>query len=155
MHALARDQGAQITSVPVPTFVILPGTRAYERRNQRDTSNLFDASVALDLTFQRTTCGNAGRNVKSATLAANRTSVARDYAMTAGGLVAGTELVGLLTGSKWPHHGSIEYPFAAQICPLDDRCPSAELTWKLCLQAAERRSCFGLGLLRGELHQKA
>jgi len=59
------------TSVPVPTFVSPCNTRAYERRNQRDTSNYIDSSVALDLTFLRVTRGNAGRNVKSATLAAD------------------------------------------------------------------------------------
>src|SRR5215831_11039608 len=42
---------------------------AYESRNQRDTSQMYDASVALDLTFLQMTCGTAGRNVKSATLA--------------------------------------------------------------------------------------
>ena len=40
----------------------------YERRNQGDTSNYNRSSVALDLTFLRMSRGNAGRNVKSATL---------------------------------------------------------------------------------------
>src|SRR3974377_2027174 len=56
-------------SVPVPTFVSLCSTLLYKRRNQRDTSNYMVSSVALDLTFLRTARGNAGRNVKSATLA--------------------------------------------------------------------------------------
>ncbi len=57
-------------SVLVPTFVSFCSTLSYERRNQRDTSNLFSPSVALDLTFLRRIRCNAGRNVKSATLAA-------------------------------------------------------------------------------------
>ncbi len=57
-------------SVPlVPTLVSLCRTRVYKRRNQRDTSSSLILSVALDLTFLRRTRGNAGRNVKSATLA--------------------------------------------------------------------------------------
>ena len=39
------------TSVPVPTLEIPLQQRVYKRRNQRDTSKLYDSSVALDLTF--------------------------------------------------------------------------------------------------------
>src|SRR2546423_15223379 len=55
-------------SVPVPTFVSLCSSLSYERRNQRDTSKLYDSSVALDLTFLRIVCGNGCRNFKSAAL---------------------------------------------------------------------------------------
>ena len=82
-------------------------------------------------------------------------SVAWDYAMAAGGLVAGTELARLLHRGKRSHHGAVEHPLAAQIGPLNNRLPPAKLIWELCLQAAEGGGCFGLGFLRRELHQKA
>src|SRR5262249_1766145 len=68
-HGVDREQSLELhdlTSVPVPTLVSLCSTRAYERRNQRDTATLYDSGAALDLTFLRSARGNAGRNVKSA-----------------------------------------------------------------------------------------
>src|SRR5215831_4753617 len=37
-HQAGHNALAHLRSVPVPTFVFLCGTFAYERRNQRDTS---------------------------------------------------------------------------------------------------------------------
>jgi|SRR5712691_1209769 len=69
-----RIRDRAIASVPVPTFVSLCSRHFYERRNQRDTSQLYDSSVALDLTFLRRTSHKTGRNVKSATLAIPQSS---------------------------------------------------------------------------------
>src|SRR5713226_5958460 len=55
------------TSVPIPKFASTCGT-SDANFGIKGTLQLYDSSVALDLTFLRMTRGNAGRNVKSATL---------------------------------------------------------------------------------------
>jgi hypothetical protein len=60
------------TSVPLPTLVSLCREPFYKRRTSRRKQKghwqNYGSGVALDLTFLRRIRGNAGRNVKSATL---------------------------------------------------------------------------------------
>src|SRR5262249_11494974 len=79
-------------------------------------------------------------------------SVGRDHTLAAGGLVAGAELDRLLRRGERPHHGAVEYAFAAEISLADDRLPVPELVRELGLQAAVRGLRLRLSLLRGELH---
>src|SRR5215510_8816590 len=80
-------------------------------------------------------------------------SVTLDNALTARGLEATAELVGLTGRRERPRHDAVISPLGAKIGASNDGCPVSESAGELLLQRAEGRLRVGFAPLRRNLHE--
>src|SRR5215467_8567295 len=80
-------------------------------------------------------------------------SVTLDTALTARGLEAAAQLVGLIGRRERPRHGAVINPFGAKIGASNDGVPVSEFAGELLLQRAQGRLRVGFAPLRRHLHE--